>query len=289
VVGRYQNDAREIQVKRIERVQNGPVRQSVKVSGVYKSSKIEYTYTLDAGADFVAVDAVIDWLEAGDDTRGIPQIHYIIDCGETSEQFLYDIPFGAIRRDGMDMDAPALSYACSQPESGTAAAIISKTKYGYRCVDDAISLTLVRSSFSPDPYPELCRHTIQFAVAVCREPSPAAMYNLSAKFVHRPFSHSVTPHEGRLPAETSLIGVCDGQAAIESVKLAEDGSGDLIVRLSDVGDGGDVSLAFAAPVKSAAYCDIMESKGEACVCEGNKATLTLRKLGVTTVRVSAAV
>jgi len=60
VVGRYQNNEEQIKIKGMEWLQQGALRQSVRVRGVYKSSKIEYIYTLDSGSGHVSVDSTID-------------------------------------------------------------------------------------------------------------------------------------------------------------------------------------------------------------------------------------
>ena len=292
VISRHQNDRQQIHATYMEWVQKGPVRQVVKVCGQYKSSKIEYTYTLDSGAESVAIDAKIDWLEPGSKEAGVPQMHYVIEPAVPSGSFLYDIAYGTIVRKGEDMDMPGITYAASQPASGPATAILSETKYGYRCVDGMMSLTLIRSSFGPDPYPELFRHRISFHVAAVKEATPAYLDNLSRRLMHKPFAHSVPANNGsgspagKLPAVMSLISVKSGSAAIESVKLAEDGSGDLVIRLSDTAKGGEAAVALAMPVKAAKYCSLTETPSGDCRFEGNDVVVNIRKQGVTTVRVS---
>jgi len=62
--------------------------------------------------------------------------------------------------------------------------------------------------------------------------------------------------------------------------------GDMIIRLSDAGEGGDVVLELAAEVKSARYCGLTESKWEPCAIAGNRIILCLRKDGITSIRVT---
>ena len=110
------------------------------------------------------------------------------------------------------------------------------------------------------------------------------MCALSARLCHPVFIQSVTAHAGSLPAAHSLLH-CD--AAISGVKKAEDGSGDIIVRIYDnSGNSGDVKLVFAVEIISAKLCNIMEASVKTLEMSGNTVTVPLRANGIATIRVA---
>ena len=284
VVARYKNDETPIAVDQMEWTHKGPLRSAVKATGHYKDSRITYTYSLDRGAEYVAVSAQVDWLEHGTPDKGVPQLRFIAEHASGTDTYLYDIPFGSVKRPPMDMDVPGLSYACSQPARGPALAILSRDKYGYRCADGKLSLTLIRSACDPDPFPELYRHDFTLYLAVPGEATAAHMGALSEKLCHPVFAQSVAAHGGTLPAAHSLLD-CD--AALSGVKLAEDGSGDIVVRIyDDTGEGREAHVALTAGVASARLCSLTELPGEALCVSGNIVTVPLRKNGLATVRLT---
>jgi len=224
----------------------------------------------------------VDWLEVGGEDKGVPQLNFKADY--ESDHFLYDIPFGSTVRSAMDFDVPGLSYACALPKAGPALAIVSRDKYGYRCRKEDMSLTLIRSSYNPDPLPELCRHNFTFFLAMPQQATAAYMRALSNRLCHPVFSQSVEGKKGELGAEYSMME-CDG--TVSSVKPAEDGSGDIIIRLyDDKGTAGDVSLRFPKAISKAYTCTLSENKLVDLEIIGKSVQVPMPKNGLVTVRVT---
>ncbi len=62
--------------------------------------------------------------------------------------------------------------------------VIADQKHGFRCIDNSLSLTLLRSSYDPDPYPELGVHRFGFAVALAEGSSAAQLVAAAADRAH---------------------------------------------------------------------------------------------------------
>ena len=78
---------------------------------------------------------------------------------------------------------------------------------------------------------------------------------------------------------------CD--AAVSGIKPAEDGSGDIILRLFDErSQARDVVINLQQPVKSASLCSITEKPISAIPVTNGKLQVSLPKNGVVTVRIS---
>lgn len=284
MVLRYKNDETPVIVDSIEYVCTGDLRKTVKINGRYKNSKISYDISLDSGSEYLTIKAQVDWLEPGSPETGTPHFRFTINNTFDSDEFLYDIPFGSIKRRSADSDYPGLSYVCSLPdERKNALAIISREKYASRCYNGVMALTLIRSSYDPDPYPELCRHNFTFYIVVPECNSPDHLNELSKKLCHPTFPHSVTAHTGILPAVHSLMA-CD--AIISGIKPAEDGSEDIIIRLYNVGDRDRIyTVSLSEHIESAYLCSITEVPGEKLLISSKEISVPIGKYKLATIRV----
>ncbi|NJD03817.1 MAG: alpha-mannosidase, partial [Ruminiclostridium sp.] len=173
VIGRYMNVTNIDKDVKISSVcaDSDSLRQWISYSVKFRDSSLSVVVSLDqnsAGLDF-NVDC--DWQETAVKGKSIPQLNFHMPLAYTCKAYKYDIPFGTIIRDPLDMDVPAGSWALGMPESmaGSAVMLVSKTKYGFRCTDDSLSLTLIRSSYDPDPYPENGMHRFGFAVKIVND------------------------------------------------------------------------------------------------------------------------
>ncbi len=73
----------------------------------------------------------------------------------------------AKRESSSEQEIPALKWADLSGASGKetyGVTLVNDSKYGHFCKDDTLGLTLIRSSYDPDPLPEVKDHTIKFAV-----------------------------------------------------------------------------------------------------------------------------
>ena len=112
-----------------------------------------------------------------------------------------------------------------------------------------------------------------------------------------PFMHSDVVRQGyelNVPvveaeghADTvSLMSVDAPNVIIDAVKAAEDGSGDVIIRMYECKHAAtDAVLTLNLPAAKACLCDLLENEGEELLIEDSKVKLTLRGFEVKTLRV----
>ncbi len=127
-----------------------------------KASTMEAVISLDSGSRLLRYDITCDWKEFGSD-KEIPNLHFHLPLGWKPE-YLFDVPFGVKERKPVDMDLPGESFVIAKNSAGPSLGLLSMDKYGFRCKEDSLSLTLIRSSIDPDPTPETGRHRISFAL-----------------------------------------------------------------------------------------------------------------------------
>ena len=279
VVGRYRDDGAPFKVSDITRVQSGALRQAIKINARYGSSALNYALTLDEGDSHISVNVTCDWLETGNPSRGIPQLRFMLAETEPTGKYVYDIPFGTIVRDGAEIDMPGLSYICAE-KSAIAPILLSDTKYGFRGTGNTMAITLIRSSYDPDPFPELCRHSFTFNVGAVK-PEQADL--LSNKINRKVFSLSVTSHEGSLAPEASLMQA--ENCMISGVKGAEDGNG-IVVRLYNNAES-ETNAVITVPfeITSAERCLITETPDEKLEFNGKRVFVPMKAFGMTTVKI----
>ena len=84
-----------------------------------------------------------------------------------------------------------------------------------------------------------------------------------------------------------VLEMSSASIAVESVKLAEDGSGDLIIRLFESMGGARTAVCHPlVPFASARRCSLAEEDGEALSVSGDAFPLFFRPFEIVTVRLS---
>jgi alpha-mannosidase len=91
------------------------------------------------------------------------------------------------------------------------------------------------------------------------------------------------------PAGPPFVTVLDGTVEVVALKGADDGSGDIVVRLHEpLGDRGRVRLGFAGRVQRVARCSLLEDPGDELLVDATAVELELRPFELVTLRVSLA-
>lgn len=255
-IGRYLKKLPVDRCVKIEPVALGPLRQSIKATYLIADSKIEATYTLDRHADAVRTDLLIDWHEIGEKT--VPVLVYRVPTAYAANEYLYDIPGGALRRSPLTNDVPALQYGMAVHDTGNSVIVISDSKYGFRGSDQTIGLTLINSATSPDPYPEFGIQHVTVWTG-CTQADEKAAEDMADAFNHPMLYQASNSHPGTLPLENSLF-IFDSENVILSAVLRTQ-EGELLVRLYEVkGAEGKASLKFGKSVDRAEAVNLLGRK-----------------------------
>ncbi len=182
------------------------------------------------GSPLLEFGITVDWHELSTDRSFIPQLNFHVPVAYSAASYRYDIPFGLIEREPIAHDVPANSFMQLVNEGGKSVSLVTDTKYGFRGNDNSGSVTLIRSSWDPDPYPELGIHYIRIGVAVSRKDCIKA---ISSKFSHPVSVAAGTKHGGTLSPAGSLFSFEDAKGIMTSaVKSGENGG--IILRGSEL-------------------------------------------------------
>lgn len=293
-VGRHMTTKSLIEGIRVTESHLSPsaLRQYVRYEVPFSSSNLQVEVSLDKGSSRIDYSVTCDWREIGEQGKGIPSLRFLAPVSYPCNVYRYDVPFGAIDRIPLNMDVPANSVAAavrSDPNLPSVA-LVSDSKYGYRGYSQSLSVSLIRSSFNPDPYPEIGVHKFRLGLVVAPLRSNKQLIDIGVDY-NRPMSVvSVRPGDNSLPATGSLLEVDSSAVAVSSVKVPEDcaDSDSIVVRLYETqGTSAKVPLTFKRSVASASLVDITEQDSEALVHPTDSKTIVVevRPYSVTAVKV----
>ena len=254
----------------------------------FGSSRLKATVTLERGSPTLSWSVECEWLEAGKAGHGVPQLNFFLPLAGECKAYRFDVPFGAVDRAGTDMDVPANSWALGVPKKAGRRAVmmIADQKHGFRGVGDSLSLTLLRSSYDPDPHPELGMHRFSFAVSLVDPGSSAALARAARDRAHPFIVLPGTGHAGTLPLSGGFLSLEQGTVVVAAVKMAEEvPTGRVVVRLSETdGKKTTAAIRFFCTPSRVWRSDLNESTREQAgtAIEGDLVTVEIEPWSVAT-------
>ncbi len=267
----------------------GPLRGVIEVKRTLHHSPVVQEIILDCGSRRLDFKTVIDWKER----HKLLKVSFPFTVH--SEEAVEEIQFGCIRRpthQNRRSDADRFEVvnhrytALSEP--GRTAAVLNDCKYGVSTTGNTIELTLLKSPVWPDMYADQGIHEFTYsAYAVSRSFE-------DSRVVREGYELNNRLTLGEAGGETQSFFQIDGRHVIlETVKLAEDGSGDLICRLYEAAGSHTACVISTTLDFREAFTTTMEEKSEAdqklSVNRENGAaaiSLTFRPFEIKTVRLS---
>ncbi|MER5443312.1 glycoside hydrolase family 38 C-terminal domain-containing protein [Streptomyces sp. NPDC002790] len=273
------------EAEKVELVEEGPLRVSVRVTRSFGASRITQEYRLAADSRRLDVVTDIDWQES----EKVLKAAFPLDVH--AERSSAEIQFGHVNRPthaNTGWDAARYEICAHRwlrvAEEGYGVALANDSTYGHdvtRAAHDeglgtTVRLTLLRAPHSPDPETDLGTHRFTYALLPGATTGDAVAEGLALNLPLR-----VAP----APAVTPLVTVDHPAVTVESVKLAEDRSGDVVVRLYESRGGrADATLTAAFPVAGADETDLLERPLRAAGTSDAGLALSLRPFQILTLR-----
>ena len=244
-------------------LQNGPNMITIRADFKVNDSSICLETTLKKGSRKVDFMLRTRWLEVGNYQKGVPSLKAYFPTSFENGELHYEIPFGIMERKQSLQEVPALNWMNLSGEKQSVT-LVNRAKYGHRCNEDKLSLTLLRSSFSPDPYPEVGDHEIEYAMFFNNDKFDASQAMRQGDDYNNPLNVvGCTIQSGDLPLEKYFVAISNStpNINISAIKKAECGEG-IIVRLYEF-EGKDTEAAvclcgIAKDAKIAVETDTLE-------------------------------
>ena len=263
--------------------ENTPWRCAVRVKRTFANSAVTQEISLEADAARIEFATHISWHECH------RLLKTAFPTGIHTDEGINEIQFGFVRRpthrsrpydaDRFEVCNHRYTALC---EENRGAAVLNDCKYGVSMLGDEIALTLLRAPTCPDGNADRGEHDFTYAYTFWDGPFA------QCDVVRQGFELNVQPlcAEGSAQ-EASLIAPDCADIIIDTLKQAEDGSGDLIVRLYESKHTASrTRLRTLFPVKAAWACDMQENKTETLPCEEGGIPLAFRAFEIKTVRLA---
>ncbi|MGX8279055.1 alpha-mannosidase [Streptomyces sp. PBSH9] len=270
-------------------VEEGPLRAAVRVVRSFGKSTVVQEVRLAAGARQLDIDTEVDWQES----EKVLKATFPLDVH--AERSTAEIQFGHVHRathDNTSWEAARFEVCAHRwlrvAEPGYGVAVLNDSTYGHDVartphpdgLGTTVRLTLLRAPHSPDPHTDLGVHRFRYALAPGAEVTDAVREGLA---LNLPLRAAVAPV---VPA---LVSTGHPAVTVESVKLAEDRSGDVIVRLYESAGGrARTLLRVAFPVTEARITDLLERPLHPAETDEDGLVLALRPFQILTVRLTPA-
>jgi alpha-mannosidase len=258
-------------------------------SASQQASTIVQTIRLEPGAKSIDIGFEIDWHE----NEKLLKLAFPIDIH--AEEVAAETQFGFVKRpthENTSWDF-ARFESCQHKylflnEKDWGVAFANDSTYGFdvqRTTEangatvTSVRFSLLRSPKFPDPEADQGRHTLKFKIR------PAATIEDAVSLGYE-LNYPAREVQGNRPVEP-LVSSSAEQVVVETVKLAEDGSGDLIVRLYEsTGGRADSRIAFAGVAEKIWLTDFLELPTSAEHVSGGSIELQFRPFQVITLRIS---
>ncbi len=278
----------------VELTESGPLRAVVRVVRAFgDGSRLTQDITLTATGQRIDIVTEVDWHES----EKVLKAAFPIDVH--AERATSEVQFGHVHRathTNTSWDAARFETCAHRwvhvAEPGYGVAVLNDSTYGHdtgRTTHESgtgttVRLTLLRAPHSPDPETDQGEHRFTYALLPGAGVGDAVAEGLALNLPLR-----VAGSAGDALTRP-LVSVDDPAITVESVKLADDRSGDVIVRLYESRGGraaGTVTAGF--PVGRAEVTDLLERpQSPAAAADSGGIAVELRPFQILTLRLSVA-
>ncbi len=271
----------------------------VRVVRTFGASRVEQVLSLREGRRQVDIDTVIDWHER----EKLLKAAFPLDVRAAHSSA--EIPFGYVERPthaNTSWDAAKFEVCAHRflhlGEPGWGAALVNDSSYGHDITrhirpDGGTTTTarvsLLRAARFPDPQQDQGRHRLRYGLVVGARIGDAVREGYRMNLPERSVA-------GSAPVEP-LVAVDQEGVVVSAVKLADDRTGDVVVRLYEAhGRRTRATLSASFPFASATVTDLLErpwtdaedQDGAAVDTGDGGVALTLRPFQILTLRLSPA-
>jgi alpha-mannosidase len=265
-----------------ELVASGPLAAGLRITRRLHNSEMTQMAWLRRGGRRIEFRTNIEWRER----HKLLKVAFPVEIH--AHEGIQEIQFGHIRRPNhrsRPFDADHFEVCnhkwTALAEENRGCAVLNDSKYGVSVLGNTIALTLLKSALAPDGEADLGHQSFTYAFyawngSFAESDVVREGYDLNVPPI-------VTSGDG---GEFSLASLDAANIIVEAVKLAEDRSGDLVMRLYEAKRMATrATLGLGVPVHGASECDMLENPTGALPVEDGQIALDFRPFEVKTVRV----
>jgi alpha-mannosidase len=288
----YRNTVNDlVAVDRIALIEDGrDGRATVEVTRTFGASQVIQTISVAAGSNRIEMSVDVDWHER----EKFLKVAFPLDIH--SQRAAYETQYGHHERpthentswEAMKFEVCAHRFVHVQ-EPGYGIALVNDSTYGHDArratragggTTTTVRLSLLRAPRFPDPDTDHGRHAMRYALIAGADIADAVREGYAINLPERvvPGDRAVDP----------IVRVSSGTAVVSAVKLADDRSGDVIVRLYEsTGGRSSSTIETGFEATDVVETDLLErplATAALTTASGGGATVALRPFQVVTLR-----
>ncbi|TMD40116.1 MAG: alpha-mannosidase [Chloroflexi bacterium] len=265
---RFQQEVATFTAVRVERLEHGPVKSVLRVESHYHDSRLIQDFALIDGLDMIAVTATVDWHER----HQVLKLRWPVRVRMPKATF--EIPYGTIERAPSGDEEPGqtwLDVTGIHERTGEpyGLSILNDAKYSFDVRGSEMSVTALRSPAYAhhDPFKPASWDGVAFTdqglqrfhyalLPHAGDWRHAQTARRAAELNQPGIAMLDTFHDGPLPLSASFAEATPEAITVSALKLAEDGSGDIIVRAFETSGQpvrGRICLQFLDQVIEASF------------------------------------
>lgn len=263
-------------------VDSGPLLATLRIIHRLPRSTIVQHVTMRAGSARLDIAFDIDW----HDDEQLLTLAVPVDV--RAREAACDIQFGHVMRpthastswDAAKFEVCAHRFAdLSEPSFGVA--VLNDGRYGHALLGDGMRVSLLRAARFPSPVQDIGRHTFTVSILphgpglheVLHE---AEALNVPLRVVRGGVDNNHPP----------MVSIDHPGVQVTAVKRADDGSGDLVVRLYEaLGDHTHLTVRTPWRIAEADACNLLEEPQHSFEVSDGIVALALRPFEIVTLRV----
>lgn len=257
IVGNYL-EVRDFEDVRVKRVSRNNLKTVFEFEMKVSNSVMLIKASIDNCNSYIEFDVNCHWREIGTQEKGWPQLQYVINHAFETSKYIYEVPWGILERDSANQDLPAVSFAVAKNMNGSSVALFTDTKSGFRGYKNNLSVTLLRSTTDPDPYPEFGVHDMKFAVGVIEDISSEKLIKAGKLYQNKLDVLVDKPRKGTLEKTKSFISLSSDEFVINALKGSEEDGG-IIIRGASYNDVSSILINFNKNLEQVCSSNILEN------------------------------
>jgi alpha-mannosidase len=285
IVGNY-IEVRDFEDVRVKRVSRNNLKTVFEFEMKVSNSIMLVKASIDNCNSYIEFDVNCHWREIGMQEKGWPQLQYVLNHAFETSKYIYEVPWGILERGSANQDLPGVGFAVAKNMNGSSVALLTDTKSGFRGYKNNLSVTLLRSTTDPDPYPEFGVHDIKFAVGVIEDISSEKLIKAGKLYQNKLDVLVDKPRKGTLEKTKGFISISSDEFVINALKNSEE-DGDIIIRGASYKDLSSIVINFNKKLVQICNSDILENNcaGKTISLNGDTVSLNSKANEIITLKI----
>ncbi len=277
-----------LEAESLEWTELGSVRATLEITRRFSNSLLKQKIHFYANLRRIDFNTYVDWKEH----QHLLKVHFPVDIH--TDEATFDVQFGNVTRKvhkNTSWDV-ARFESCGQKwmdlsEGHYGVSLLNDCKYGHSVDNSNMALTLIKSGIEPNPTTDQEEHYFTYALYPHAESWRGSNTVREAASLNQP-AYAV---QGALAEKQFSFACVDKKnVMLETVKLAEDGSG-IILRLYECENAAtkaQVTLGTASGFVSVEECNLLEEPVKKLEPAGNGFAITIKPYEIKTYKVQFA-